>query len=238
MEINGIKMLFDAGKTYKYISSSLLSINVDIKDIDYIFITHTHSDHISALKDILKKSNAKLCISQKMFYELDKLKDFDRLIIFEDELVLDEISIMALNSSHDTPTSKNYVVSYNNHKISYITDTGYVKQKHFKNFYDSNIIFMESNHDIELLENGKYPSWLKKRVISDVGHLSNSQAGFYLSKIIGPKTKNILLIHLSAENNDPNIAINTVENILNEYEIEYNNILYAKQNEISEVFTI
>ncbi len=238
IETASSKMLFDAGKNLKYITSSLSLINKKLKDLNYIFITHTHSDHISALKNILKNSNAYLCISQKMFYLLDDLKDFDRLIIFEDEISLGDVVIKSLKSSHDAEDSRNYVIEANGKKISYITDTGYVKERQFKYFYDSDVILMESNHDIELLDKGPYPAWLKARVRSDEGHLSNNQAGFYLSKLIGPNTKCVKLIHLSDKNNDPEVALNTVYNILNDYEVEFNNITYAEQDDISEVIEV
>ncbi len=238
IEINNKKILIDTGKNVKYISESLKSIGVDLSDIHYIFITHTHSDHVSALKNVLRKSNAILCITNKLFLNLNDLKDFDRLLIFEDEIELNDITFIALKSSHDSEDSRNYVIEFDNKKIVLITDTGYVKQKHFKIMKNADIILIESNHDIELLQNGRYPDWLKKRVVGDEGHLSNNQAGFYLSKIIGDKTKHILLIHLSEDNNEPEVALNTVNNILNEYDISFNNINYARQNELSEVMEV
>ncbi len=238
VEINGVKILFDAGKNYKYLSSSLNELNVNIEDINFIFITHVHSDHISSLKNILKKTQATLCISYSMFEELQELKDFDRVNFFEDIIEFNGIVITALKSSHDSPDSRNYIIEYNNKKVSYITDTGYVKQKHFKNFYDSDVFLMESNHDIELLNSGKYPDYLKKRILGDEGHLSNNQAGFYLSKLIGVNTKKVLLIHLSEDNNSEENAINTVLEILNDYDVTFKDICCAKQNEISEVMLI
>ncbi len=238
IEVGNNKILFDTGKNYKYLSYSLSSIGVKIKEINYIFITHTHTDHISALKNILKNSNAYLCISQKMFDQLESLKDFDRVLIFDDEINLDGVNVLSLKSSHDADDARNFVIIYDNNKVSYITDTGYVKQKHFKYFYNSDVLLMESNHDIELLKHGPYPEWLRARVLSDVGHLSNNQAGFYLSKLIGPNTKMVKLIHLSEHNNDPQVALETVKSILCDYDISFNNIDYAMQDEVSEVINL
>ena len=96
----------------------------------------------------------------------------------------------------------------------------------------------ESNHDIEMLENGPYPKWLKARVKSDSGHLSNNAAGFYLAKLIGPNTKKVLLIHLSETNNCPDKALETVYSILKEYEINFNKVSCAMQDERSEVIAL
>lgn len=84
-----------------------------------------------------------------------------------------------------------------------------------------------------MLLNGRYPGWLKRRVASDKGHLSNESSAFYLSKIIGNDTKEIILAHLSEENNTPQIALETLKNEFKDHEIEFNNIVIAKQNEIS-----
>ncbi len=238
LEADETKVLFDAGKTFKYLSTALMEIDVNIKDIKYIFITHTHKDHIAALKDVLKKSNAILCITNKLFFELDNLKDFDRILIFEEDIIIDGIHVQSVKVSHDSPDARNYVVTHGESKFSFITDTGYINRKNFKYFENSNVFFIESNHDIELLENGPYPSFLKKRVISDEGHLSNKQAGFYLTKLIGLNTKNILLFHLSDTNNDPEIALETVTNTLIDYDVNTCDIKCAMQDEVSEVITL
>lgn len=238
IEINNIKMLIDAGKSYRYICDSLKKIDVDISDIDYVFVTHNHSDHVKALGSLLKYSNAKFCTSSKMFESLKDINSYDNLDIFESVYSLGDIKIKAIKSSHDAPESRNYIIEAFDYKISLITDSGYIKQTNFKHFYNSDIFLMESNHDIDLLQNGKYPDYLKRRILSDEGHLSNNQAGFYLSKIIGPNTKDVLLIHLSKDNNAPDVAIDTVSKILKEYSLDFNNIKCARQFELSEVMRI
>ena len=97
---------------------------------------------------------------------------------------------------------------------------------------------MESNHNVEMLLNGRYPKWLKARVNSDVGHLSNESCSFYLSKIIGPDTKKIILAHLSEENNTPELALNTIKKEFAENDIFFENIETAKQNEKTDAVEI
>ena len=89
-----------------------------------------------------------------------------------------------------------------------------------------------------MLQEGPYPKWLKKRVLSDTGHLSNISAGVYLSKFIGSKTKKVILIHLSETNNTPEIALTTVKDVFKEYDVNFKNISCASQNEISEVIEL
>ena len=229
------RILLDTGKNLKYIEEKLKEINESIKDIDYIFISHTHSDHISALKHVLNKSHATLCVPEKMFLEMKDLHDYNHVLVVEDEFQQDELFVKSIKSSHDAPDSRNFIISDGIIKMAYITDTGYVNQKYFKLLSNLDVYLFESNHDIEMLENGPYPKWLKMRVLSDSGHLSNNATGFYLSKLIGPNTKKVLLIHLSEINNNPDKALETVYSILKEYDIRFNHISCAMQDERSEV---
>lgn len=238
LEVSNKKFLLDAGRNYKYIHDSLEAINVDIKDIDYILISHNHDDHISALKTLVTKTKATVILSQKLFYLLPDLKDYPHIIVLEDEITIDNIKITSFNSSHDAPDARNFIIEADGKRLAYITDTGYINQRNFKYLKNLDIYLMESNHDVEMLQHGPYPPWLKKRVLSDVGHLSNNSAGFYLSKLLGNNTKKVILIHLSETNNLEELALDTVHNTLKEYNIHFDNIICAHQNEITEVIEV
>lgn len=238
LETDTKKFLLDAGRNYKYISERLGEINISPKEIDYVLISHNHKDHISALKTLVSKSNATIIISEKMLYEIEDLKDYPNIIICEDEIEIDNIKITSIRSSHDAPDSRNFIIEENGKKIAYITDTGYVNNKYFKVLYNLDVYLFESNHDIELLQHGPYPAWLKKRVLSDEGHLSNKLASFYLSKLVGDKTKKIILIHLSETNNLEEIAMETINNTFIDYGVDFHNIECARQNEMTELVVI
>lgn len=238
LEINGKKFLLDAGRNYKYIADSLKDINVDIKDINYILITHDHSDHITALKTLVTKTKATVITSAKILELLTDLENYPNVLPLEDEVVIDGIKITSLHSSHDAIDSRNYVIEADGKTIAYITDTGYINNKYFKILKNLDVYLFESNHDIELLQHGPYPAWLKKRVLSDEGHLSNKLSSFYLSKLVGDKTKKIILIHLSETNNLEEIALETINNTFLENNIKFANIECAKQNEKTEVVEV
>lgn len=238
VETSKNKILLDAGRNYKYIKDKLSEINVDIKEINYVIISHNHTDHIAALKSLIEKVNVTVVIPQKMFYEISEINDYEHVIIYEDEIDLDGIKIDAIHSSHDAVDSRNFIINDNGVKLGYVTDTGYINNRNFKKLNNLDMYLFESNHDIEMLQNGPYPAWLKKRVLSDIGHLSNNLAGFYLSKFIGSKTKKVILIHLSETNNLPEIALKTVKEVLIQYDVYFNCITCASQNEISEVVEI
>ena len=232
------RILLDMGKNSKYITDSLKKIEVDPKTIDIILISHLHTDHTSALETFIKKYQPLVCMPKEMFLEVDNLQDYEHIKIYDDEIIFDDLKIFAIKSSHDAVGSRNFIFEEDNHSIVQITDTGYIKSKYFKILRNRDVYFLESNHDVEMLTHGPYPDWLKRRVLSDEGHLSNQAAGFYLSKLIGDNTKKILLMHLSEVNNDSNIALKTVTDTLKESNIIFDDIKCAEQDNISEVIEL
>ena len=232
------KILFDLGTTTKYIKDSLASINIPIEEIDYVLITHVHDDHIKALKTYIKKYKSTICLSKKMYEEIDFIQDYENILIYEDLIELDDSTIEIIKTSHDTSDSRSFIIRCNKKSIVYLTDTGYINQKYFKQLHNCNLYLFESNHDIEMLLNGPYPKWLKDRVMGSSGHLSNKDSSIYLAKLIGNNTNKIVLTHLSQKNNSEEKAMNTIKEIFKEYEIEFNNIVCARQKERTELIEI
>lgn len=238
VETSKNKILLDAGRNYTYIKDKLAEINVNIKDIDYIIISHTHTDHIAALKTFIAKGKVTIVITAKMAAQIPELIGYPKLFEYENDINLDGIIIDSFRSSHDAIDSRNFIIDDYGKKLAYITDTGYINNRNFKKLYNMNMYLFESNHDIEMLQHGPYPDWLKRRVLSDEGHLSNNISAFYLTKLIGPNTEKVTLIHLSETNNLPDIALKTLKSTLKEYNIKFSNIEVALQNERSEVTVI
>jgi len=224
-------ILVDAGMTCSYLESNLKQYNLSLSMIDYIILTHTHIDHTSALNNLVKKYHPVLIMTDKMFFDLKFLKNYLHLQIIVDDLTLDGLLIESIKTSHDTSDSRGYIITEGNSSVAIITDTGYLNQKHFPKLTNKSMYIFESNHNVEMLMHGRYPKWLKRRVGSDVGHLSNEASSYYLTKIIGPHTKYIILAHLSEENNTPEIALETIRNHFTEQNINFDNIVAAKQNE-------
>lgn len=238
VETKKYKILIDAGKNKKYIVDNLKKIGVDYHNINYIFITHSHDDHISALKTLVKGTNIIVVMTQKIFNEIKDVTDIEHIIIYEDFPEIEGLDIKSYKMSHDVADIRAYVISEDNKSFVYITDTGYIKESYIKDFANKDAYFIESNHDIEMLKKGPYPKWLQARVLSDVGHLSNIFAGIYLSKMIGKNTNNIMLMHLSEKNNSEEIALKTVKEQLSENDISKVTFYLARPSEISEVINI
>lgn len=238
IETNEHKILVDAGRNAKYLAECLKEINVDPHEIDYVLISHDHKDHISALPVFARKYKPTLLLSQKIFHQIDDIKDYDNIVIYEDEIILGDLKITAIKSSHDAIDARNFIFEECGKKVAYVTDTGYINQKNFKILKNCDTYLFESNHDIEMLMNGPYPKFLKQRVVGSSGHLSNKDSSFYLSKLIGESTKKIILIHLSETNNTEELALKTIKDTFKEYEINFKDIKCAKQNEISDVIKV
>jgi phosphoribosyl 1,2-cyclic phosphodiesterase len=220
VEYQDTKILIDFGMNLTYVKTALLKHDIHLKDIDAILITHTHSDHISGLPIFLKNYKTKVYITEKMNDELN----LELYEIFDKTNIIKDIKVDVIKTSHDKP-SVGFVI---NESLVYITDTGYLKEVYYEKLSNKDMYIFESNHDLEMLNNGPYPYYFKQRIWSDKGHLSNEVASEHLKNLIGDNTKHIVLAHLSETNNDPEIAYNTLLAHLGNTNI---NIVIAKQNE-------
>lgn len=237
IETKNTRILIDAGNTCKYIINKLNEYNIDPTTIDAILITHTHSDHIKGLPVLLKKINPCVYITEKMYPYLEYLENYH--IINDSIINIKDMIIEVIKTSHDTEDSVGYIINNKDNKsIVYITDTGYINQKYFHTLKNRDIYIMESNHDIEMLNNSSYPFATRQRILSDKGHLSNYDSAKYLSNFIGDKTKYILLAHLSEENNTKELAYNTLTDRLNKENINFGNIIITNQNKETEFIHI
>ena len=224
-------ILIDIGMNYKYIKEKLAEVKLTPADIDYVFITHGHSDHTGAMRVFFKNNKPLVFLDEKMMPELPFLEDYPNLCFDNKTFEFDTFNVEPFKTSHDAPGSRGYIFKEDSSSFLYVTDTGYINHKLFNKLSNLSLYVFESNHDVELLMHGRYPAWLKKRIRSDEGHLSNNQCGFYLSKLIGPNTKEVVLAHLSHENNSEELALSTVFEELKNNEVEFNNIKVAKQSE-------
>lgn len=219
IETSNYKILIDIGRTKKYIVEKLNSIGVDYKQIDYVFLTHTHDDHTKSLHTFFKGIKATLVITTKMLMELNDISDIENIIVYEDNPMIEGLDIKTFVMSHDVADIRSFLINDGSSSLVYITDTGYINSKYFKEMKGKSAYYIESNHDIEMLRHGPYPRWLQERVLSDVGHLSNKFTGIYLSKLVSENTKDIILLHLSEKNNDENVALKTVKSYIDDKNI-------------------
>lgn len=236
IETNQAKILIDAGNSSKYILEKLISLNVNPSDLDAILITHIHVDHVKGLPVLLKRINPCVYMTEKMYPYLDYIENYH--LIDTETFDIKDIHVEVIHTSHDTEDSLGYIINNEDKSLVYITDTGYINRKYFDLLSNRNLYIMESNHDVEMLNNGKYPFELRQRILSDKGHLSNYDSAKYLAKFIGDKTKYILLAHLSEENNTEELAYKTLTDRLNKENEQVDNIIIATQNKETELIKL
>ena len=229
IEGNDKKILIDAGISYHRILSSLKNLSLTIDDIDALFITHTHKDHIAGLEVLAKHAPLKIYIQEGIYKEVKNILPREKVEFITPQVTLGTMTIQSFPTSHDALFSCGFLIEEDENSLVYVTDTGYIPRKYLNQLTNKTVYFFETNHDEEMLMNGSYPYYLKQRVLGDKGHLSNRLAASYLKFLIGDNTKEIILAHLSEHNNDEELAVKTV---LSEVEkTSYRpHITVAKQN--------
>lgn len=205
-------ILVDAGISCKKIEERMISINKDVKNIKGIFVTHEHSDHIRGIDVFSRKFNVPIFATKKVI-EQSFLCSREELIFpikKEENLVIGGMEVFSFSKIHKAidPISFTIVDNKSGKKASIITDAGYACENIIENISISDALFIESNHDPEMLENGPYPYFLKKWIGGDTGHLSNMQSALGILENAKSKLKNIILCHLSEHNNTPQLALN------------------------------
>lgn len=236
IETQTTKILIDIGNTCKYITEKLSTIGVTLGEINAILITHTHTDHIKGLKTFTNNYSAPIYITEKMHPKIPYVKQYKYI---ESSLItIRDIKINIIKTSHDAEDSVGYIINNNDKSIVYITDTGYINKKYHPMLSNRDIYIMESNHDVEMLNNGPYPFPLRQRILSDKGHLSNHDSAKYIGDFIGPKTTNIVLAHLSHENNTPELAKETLLAKLQEINMTQIHIDIALQDQETEIIQV
>ena len=205
-------LLFDVGISRKRTQEALNRIDLDFPDIDGIFITHEHSDHIQGLAMILKKYDIPVYATAGTIAEIRRMEKYrelaeDRFIPVraDEKTVVKDITVNPMTISHDAAEPVGYRVLYGGKKISICTDLGCYTDYTKACLKDSDVLLLEANHDVNMLQVGPYPYPLKQRILSDRGHLSNAASGTLLDSVLNAHMKAIFLGHLSQENNYPSV---------------------------------
>lgn len=211
IEVGGKKFLVDVGYSMKKINEKLLTINETLDNIDAIFITHDHGDHMKSFGAISRKYDIPLYIHEKSLNEvLHKMGKIDLKkvnLLNEKKMFIDNILIENFDVMHDSANNLGYSFKYRNEKLTYVTDIGRITNIVKNACMDTDILAFETNYDLNMLLNGEYSWKLKNRVKSNYGHISNTDAAKLFRDISSNRLKKIMLLHLSGENNTPELAL-------------------------------
>lgn len=210
-------ILIDAGISNKRIEEGLNSAEISCKDLNAIFVTHEHSDHIQALGVLARKYDIPIYATERTVIEIkNKISlgqysnSIFRIIKSDEDFQVGDIKVHPFSVYHDAADPVGYRLESGGKSLAVATDMGHFDDYIVNNLLGLDTVLLESNHDVRMLEAGPYPYVLKRRILSDCGHLSNENCGKLLCRILNDSIKKVFLGHLSKENNHPDVALESV----------------------------
>ena len=242
-------LLVDVGISGKRTECGLNTLGITGKELDGILITHEHADHISGLGVMARKYGIPVYATAGTINAIQESSSIGKLDaslfreVKEDEkLTIKDLTVNPMRISHDAAQPVAYRISYGNKKIGICTDLGVYNDYTVECLKGMDALLLEANHDVKMLQVGPYPYYLKQRILGDKGHLSNENSGRLLSRILHDGLENIILGHLSKENNLPELAYEAVRMEITMGDNPYNandfRLQVAKRNEVSPVINI
>ncbi len=212
----GRVLLIDMGVTLKTLKDALYEENMNLMNINAMLLTHEHWDHTTGIRYLppLPIYCTKETWEKPNVIAVEPYKKFK----------IEHLEITPISTSHDVKNPLGFVIKNKQEKLVYLTDSGKITGKSLQKMKNADYYVIESNHDEDMLIATNRPWPLKKRILSEKGHLSNSQSATYMTKCIGEKTKQIILAHLSEEANCPEVALKTYKKIFKDAKISLRNI--------------
>lgn len=228
-------ILIDAGISARLIQKHLRSMGLDFENIMGVLVTHDHADHIRAVGTLGERVHLPIYATPLIHEGIDrnygvreKLKTSRRYFEKEQEWTLFDLTINTFTINHDSTECVGYVIDYNDQRFMIATDCGEPNEQMEAYIRTANHLVIEANHDEHMLLNGPYPTYLKERILSPRGHQSNVTCGELIARNYHEGLRNIWLCHLSLENNDPQVAYNTVADRLRDAGIVSGEDVYLK----------
>lgn len=173
-------IIIDMGIPYLTLKKCLEENSLSFDQFQGVLLTHCHTDHTKGLSSLIKHTNLKVYLPEEMYESVKGLIPLTNCNFIEDTFQINDIKIELIHTSHDAPASVGFIITYQDKSMVYVTDTGYINRKYLEKMKEKDLYMIESNHDEQMLMDGPYPRFLKERVISDRGHLSNRTTAKYL----------------------------------------------------------
>ncbi len=206
LDLDGKTILIDLGVSASMLKHALTENGYTFESIHAVLITHTHSDHVKGLEACLKRIDAPLFMSHTS-KDILRIERATPLLYSVRTQILEGLWVTAIPTSHDCLGSIGFKIETEDTCTGYITDLGCIPDSTMQLLYGAKCIVIESNHDEEMLRYGRYPAFLKKRILSDDGHLSNETCSEAVARFAERGTRYFFLAHLSQENNRPELAL-------------------------------
>ncbi|MCF0117672.1 MAG: MBL fold metallo-hydrolase [Bacilli bacterium] len=217
----GHKILIDFGITKSCLDSKLSEQGFSYDDIEAFLFTHNHTDHIKGPISIKEFDYSNVYTSEETLPDIKDEHKLDYYSIYN----IAGFKITVLPTSHDAPKSMGFIIEADNEKLVYITDTGYLMEDVLELIKNADYYIIESNYNYNMLMSSNRPEFLKSRISSDSGHLSNEFSAMYIVNSLGERTKQIYLAHISEETNTPSVALDAYINALRKAKLNENNYI-------------
>jgi phosphoribosyl 1,2-cyclic phosphodiesterase len=235
VEGESTKLLIDVGLTARKLESVLMEYNAKVSDIAGCLITHEHIDHVKGAKRISEKYSLPLYAHPSCARLLHSYWDVRAECLAHFDMAgfnVGEFFVEPFGLSHDSVYAVGYRISDGKSVFVYATDCGYCSERFLEMAREADTVLIESNHDIEMLKTGRYPAYLKRRIMSNYGHLSNLACACAVEKLAtAGRPRNFILAHISEENNIYELAMSFTKQRLREAGIEGVSLFVARQNE-------
>lgn len=225
-------LIIDFGITLKRLNQRINDLGIKKMDTS-LLISHEHTDHSKGVLPLSRKLPLDIYTRELTSEAIGVRDSFD----IDTDFVIGNFRITAFDVSHDASDPVGFTIRVGKVKISVVSDLGYISDSVMTQLKDSDLLAIEANHDVEMLRTGSYPEMLKRRILSDHGHLSNYQTAFALEEILKPDTQ-LVLTHLSQENNTPEVAHHSIKSYLDNRAVEYASIECASQDMGSALYTL
>ncbi len=242
-------LLVDVGISGKRTEAGLNELGIRLQDIDGVFLTHEHADHISGLGVLARKYGVPIYGTRgtisavRAMHSLGTIdEELFRYVKEDEKLTVKDVTLYPIRTSHDAAEPVAYRISHDKKKVGIITDLGCYKDYTVECLRDLDLLYLEANQDVNMLQVGPYPYYLKQRILGKKGHLSNEAAGKLLSRLLHDKMQAVVLGHLSQENNLPELAYETVRVEVTMSDTAYKAddfpLYVAKRSEVSQMLEI
>lgn len=212
-------VLIDAGLSGRALEERMAALDLDIKALNALLITHEHKDHIKGIGVLSRRYDLPIYANDGTWAEaeseLGKIKAKNRRV-FSGDFIVGDLKFSPYDIYHDAAQPVGYICQAAGKKIVLATDTGVISEEIAARIKGADLFVLESNHDLEMLMTGKYPYFLKNRIKGSEGHLSNDDTAALLPTLLEENFPTVVLAHLSAENNNPKVAYITINNALKE----------------------
>ena len=231
----------DAGLSARQIKKRMNEVGHDPKDLDYILVTHEHSDHVKGIPQLVKKYGIRIVSNIRTFNAIrSNFPSPPVHVPFETglEFHIGGLDIIPASISHDAVDPVSYIIVAGDVKVAVITDLGFVSEELFEHLSGLDVLILEANHDMDMLMGGPYPLFLKKRICSLTGHLSNLIAADAILRTAPKKGSHILLAHISETNNHPDIAYSSVREKIALQHFDPGNLHLTYQDRPTELFQV